>query len=30
MAKAVRAPIGDFRDWETIESWAANIARDLG
>lgn len=30
MAKAVRAPEGDFREWETIESWAASIARDLG
>jgi menaquinone-dependent protoporphyrinogen oxidase len=30
MAKAVRAPEGDFRDWEAIETWAAGIARDLG
>ena len=30
MAKAVRAPEGDFRDWEAIEAWAASIARDLG
>ncbi len=30
MAKAVRAPEGDFRDWQAIESWAASIARDLG
>ena len=22
-------PEGDFRDWEAIESWAANIAREL-
>jgi menaquinone-dependent protoporphyrinogen oxidase len=29
MAKAVRAPAGDFRDWEAIEAWAASIARDL-
>ena len=29
MAKAVRAPEGDFRDWEAIEAWAASIARDL-
>ena len=30
MAKAVRAPEGDFRDWQAIEAWAASIARDLG
>jgi hypothetical protein len=30
MVKAVRAPEGDFRDWEAIEAWAASIARDLG
>jgi menaquinone-dependent protoporphyrinogen oxidase len=30
MVKAVRAPEGDFRDWEVIEDWAASIARDLG
>lgn len=29
MVKAVRAPEGDFRDWEAIEAWAASIARDL-
>jgi hypothetical protein len=29
MAKAVRAPEGDFRDWEAIEAWAASIARNL-
>jgi len=23
-------PEGDFRDWETIETWAAGIARELG
>lgn len=27
MAKAVRAPEGDFRDWEVIEAWATSIAR---
>lgn len=26
---AVRAPEGDFRDWETIEEWAAEIAETL-
>ncbi len=30
MAKAVRAPEGDFRDWEAIEAWAESLARDLG
>ena len=30
MVKAVRAPEGDFRDWQAIEDWAAKIARDLG
>ena len=30
MAKALRAPEGDFRDWEAIEAWAERIAGDLG
>ena len=30
VVKAVRAPEGDFRDWEAIDAWAANIARNLG
>ena len=29
MLKAVRAPEGDFRDWEAIEAWAASIAKNL-
>lgn len=29
MAKAVRAPEGDFRDWKAIEAWAASIAQEL-
>ena len=29
MVKAVRAPEGDFRDWQAIEAWAASIARNL-
>ena len=29
MVKAVRAPEGDFRDWQAIEDWAASIAKDL-
>jgi menaquinone-dependent protoporphyrinogen oxidase len=28
--KAVRAPEGDFRDWEAIDAWAASIAQSLG
>ncbi len=27
--KAVRAPEGDYRDWEAIDAWAESIARDL-
>ena len=30
MVKAVRAPEGDFRDWEAIDAWSASIARALG
>ena len=30
MVKAVRAPEGDFRDWQAIEVWAARIAGALG
>src|ERR1700694_5014927 len=30
VVKAVRAPEGDFRDWQVIEAWAASIARKLG
>ena len=29
MVRAVRAPEGDFRDWDTIRSWARTIANDL-
>jgi menaquinone-dependent protoporphyrinogen oxidase len=29
VVKAVRAPEGDFRDWEAIEVWAESIARKL-
>jgi menaquinone-dependent protoporphyrinogen oxidase len=29
VVKAVRAPEGDFRDWEAIDSWSANIAQSL-
>ena len=30
MAKAVKAPEGDFRDWEAIGAWAREIAVGLG
>lgn len=30
MVKAVRAPEGDFRDWEAIDAWAARIAHNQG
>ena len=29
VAKAVRAPEGDYCDWEAIDAWAESIARDL-
>ena len=29
MIKNVKAPVGDFRDWDTITSWAAAIAEAL-
>lgn len=29
VAHVVRAPDGDFRDWEAIEDWAAGIADEL-
>jgi menaquinone-dependent protoporphyrinogen oxidase len=29
LVKGVKAPYGDFRDWSTIDSWAAAIAKDL-
>jgi len=29
MLKNVKAPIGDFRDWEAITSWATAIAAEL-
>ena len=30
MVKAVKAPEGDFRDWDAIRSWADGIADELG
>lgn len=29
LAKAMKAPYGDFRNWDAIEDWAAGIAREL-
>jgi menaquinone-dependent protoporphyrinogen oxidase len=29
MIKAVRAPEGDFRDWDAIRAWAESIATEL-
>lgn len=29
IVKALRAPVGDYRDWETIREWAASIAHTL-
>lgn len=29
VTKALRAPTGDFRDWEAIKGWAARIAQEL-
>jgi len=29
LVKAVRAPIGDFRDWSEIRGWARSIAAEL-
>jgi menaquinone-dependent protoporphyrinogen oxidase len=30
LVKAVKAPDGDFRDWEAINGWADEIAHELG
>jgi menaquinone-dependent protoporphyrinogen oxidase len=29
VVRAVRAPVGDFRDWPAVESWARGIAGQL-
>jgi menaquinone-dependent protoporphyrinogen oxidase len=29
IVKAMKAPTGDFRDWESISAWAKGIAREL-
>ena len=30
LVKALKAPEGDFRDWEAIRDWARSVAADLG
>ena len=30
LVSAMRAPVGDFRDWDAIRSWARSIGRELG
>jgi menaquinone-dependent protoporphyrinogen oxidase len=30
IVKAVRAPEGDYRDWEEVRAWASFIANSLG
>ena len=29
MVTAMRAPVGDFRDWDAVRAWAEEIAEDL-
>ena len=29
MATAMRAPFGDFRDWDAVHAWSAEIAHHL-
>ncbi len=29
VARVVRSPEGDFRDWDAIRAWAGQIAKDL-
>lgn len=29
IVKAMKAPVGDYRNWESIEAWAASIAATL-
>ena len=29
LVKGIKAPTGDFRDWNAIESWATGIAQAL-
>ena len=29
IAKAVKAPVGDFRDWDAINAWAEQVSEEL-
>jgi menaquinone-dependent protoporphyrinogen oxidase len=29
IVKGIKAPVGDFRDWDAITAWAAEIAKKL-
>jgi menaquinone-dependent protoporphyrinogen oxidase len=29
MVTAMRAPVGDFRDWEAVRGWAEEIAQEI-
>jgi hypothetical protein len=29
IAKAVKAPVGDFREWNAIRAWGEEIAEEL-
>jgi menaquinone-dependent protoporphyrinogen oxidase len=29
MVTAMRAPLGDFRDWDGVRAWGAGIAAEL-
>jgi menaquinone-dependent protoporphyrinogen oxidase len=29
MVTAMRAPLGDFRDWDAVRAWAADVAAQL-
>ena len=29
MVTAMRAPLGDFRDWDAVRAWAAQVAGEL-
>jgi menaquinone-dependent protoporphyrinogen oxidase len=30
MVTAMRAPLGDFRDWDAVRAWAGQVAGELG
>lgn len=29
IAKAVKAPVGDFRDWDAINAWSEQVSEEL-